>query len=452
MARTADVLICGAGFAGVSLAYDLAVRRGVRNVMLVDERKPLTLTSNKGTEGYRNWFPGPGDAMVGLVSRSIDLLEQLADTSGDAFDFNRRGYVMITADPGRTAAILEAASQISALGAGPVRRHPGPAGYVPSPRDGYAGVESGADLIEDPERIRTLFPCVAPDAAVMLHVRRAGYMDARRLGAWLLDRIREGGVTVLQDRVEGFRVAGGRVTTAVLASGERIDTGRVALAAGPHLKQVARMLGLDLPVFCELHAKLAFEDSEGVVPRDLPMTLWDDPIEIPWTAEERARLEREPDARALLEPLPRGIHVRPRGPGRELLLIWTYDAKPSPPTWPLRYAPHYAEVLMRGAARMIPGLRAYVGRADTGVVDGGYYCKTSENRPLLGPLPVEGAFVIGALSGFGVMTSQASAELVGAHMTGEALPPYADAFRLTRYEDPAYMREIESYSGWSGQL
>jgi len=52
--RKADVVICGAGMAGISAAYHLAVKRGVRNVVLVDERDPLTLTSDKGTEAYRN--------------------------------------------------------------------------------------------------------------------------------------------------------------------------------------------------------------------------------------------------------------------------------------------------------------------------------------------------------------------------------------------------------------
>ena len=101
---------------------------------------------------------------------------------------------------------------------------------------------------------------------------------------------------------------------------------------------------------------------------------------------------------------------------------------------------------------MIPGLRTYIGRADRGIVDGGYYCKTRENRPLLGPLPVDGAFVIGALSGYGIMASQAAAELVGAHMTGSTLPTYAKAFLPSRYDDPDYLEQLDAYSGWSGQL
>ena len=98
---SAAVVICGAGIAGVATAYHLAVRRGVRGVVLVDERPPLTLTSDKSAECYRNWWPGPGDAMVAVMNRSIDLLEELARESGNVFRMNRRGYLFATADPAR---------------------------------------------------------------------------------------------------------------------------------------------------------------------------------------------------------------------------------------------------------------------------------------------------------------------------------------------------------------
>jgi glycine/D-amino acid oxidase-like deaminating enzyme len=71
----ADVVICGAGIAGISAAYHLSVRHGMKNVLLVDEGAPLSLTSDKSTECYRNFWPGPGDAMVSLMNRSIDIME-----------------------------------------------------------------------------------------------------------------------------------------------------------------------------------------------------------------------------------------------------------------------------------------------------------------------------------------------------------------------------------------
>ena len=76
-------VICGAGIAGISAAYHLAVHHGVRDLILVEERDPLSLTSDKSTECYRNWWPGPGDAMVRLMNRSIDIMEDLARERGN---------------------------------------------------------------------------------------------------------------------------------------------------------------------------------------------------------------------------------------------------------------------------------------------------------------------------------------------------------------------------------
>lgn len=85
------------------------------------------------------------------------------------------------------------------------------------------------------------------------------------------------------------------------------------------------------------------------------------------------------------------------------------------------------------------------------IVDGGYYTKTIENRPLAGPMQTKGAFVAGALSGFGIMASCGIAELVAAHITEAPLPNHAAAFMLDRYEDPAYQRELETLTE-TGQL
>src|SRR5712664_2621957 len=122
-AQTAEIVICGAGIAGIATAYHLAVRRGVQGIVLVDERPPLSLTSDKSAECYRNWWPGPGHDMVQLMNRSIDLLEELARESGNLFRMNRRGYLFATADPARVPALMRRAAEAEKLGSGPVRVH-----------------------------------------------------------------------------------------------------------------------------------------------------------------------------------------------------------------------------------------------------------------------------------------------------------------------------------------
>ena len=135
-----EVVICGAGIAGVAAAYFLSVRHGVKDIVLVDERSPLSLTSDKSTECYRNWWPGPGDSMVGLMNRSIDLLEEIADESANRINLNRRGYLFATAEEERIEQLMAAGEEAGELGAGELRCHEHSSGhYQPSAASSFSG-------------------------------------------------------------------------------------------------------------------------------------------------------------------------------------------------------------------------------------------------------------------------------------------------------------------------
>lgn len=214
------------------------------------------------------------------------------------------------------------------------------------------------------------------------------------------------------------------------------------------------MLDLELPLFHELHAKLTLRDTRRAVSRAIPFLIWNDPVVLPWSDAERGAMLHSEDALRLLSPFPGGIHIRAVDGtyGDELYIIWTYDVEPREYVWPPRFDPHYGEVAIRGAARMLPAMSAYFGSGAQGVVDGGYYCKTRENRPLVGPLPVEGAYVLGALSGFGIMAAHAGADLLAAHLTGGELPEYAKWFLPSRYEDASYCKDVDRWGAQVGQL
>ncbi len=451
------MVICGAGIAGVAAAYHIAVRRGLGPVVLVDERPPLTLTSDKSTECYRNWWPGPGDAMVSVMNRSIDLLEELARECGNAFRLNRRGYLFATADPDRVPTFLGAAAEAETLGAGPLRVHrAADSDYQPAEPEGFESPLTGADVITEPTLVRRHFPYLAADTVAVLHARRCGWFSGQGLGMHLLERARDKGVRLVEGQVVRIEAAGGRVTgvdVATPAGTERLATPRVVLAAGPFLPRVAALLDVRLPVFSERHAKVAFGDALGAMPRWAPLTLWADPYRIPWPAEVRDELAAFPGHQGLLDLLPAGAHARPEGAGESpwVLGIWTYDVAPVEPTFPVEMDPWYAEIVLRGLGRMIPAMAPYAERLPRCVVDGGYYTKTQENRFLAGPLPVEGAYVLGALSGYGLMASNGAADLVADYVAERPLPAYAPAFRLERYADPAYAARLDGW-GETGQL
>jgi sarcosine oxidase subunit beta len=416
MTRVAQVVIVGAGIAGVSAAYHLAVRHGVEGIAIVDPRPPLTLTSDKSTECYRNWWP---DApMVGLMNRSIDILEELS-TETD-FGLNRNGYLFVTANLDRLRALTGQAEEVSGFGA-------------------------DADVLGASE-LSSRFGFLTENAVGALMVPRAGWFRVRDLGSWMLDRSRDAGARLVPAEVtsiERDRVG--------LSDGGSIVAPTVVIAAGPMSREVAAMAGVDLPLFSELHRKVAFKDHLGVIPRDAPMTIWSDDQTIPWSEEERAELDSM-GRHDVLGRMPMYCHFRPEGGADSpwILALWEYEGGTMEPRWPLRDDPLYPEVVIRGLNTMIPGLDVYRDRLPESHVDGGYYTKTSENKPLIGPTDVGGIHLLVGLSGFGVMASSGAADLLARHITGAELPDYADAFSVGRYDDPDYLDRIRAAD--TGQL
>lgn len=461
MPRTSDVVICGAGIAGIACAHALATR-GITNVTLVDERSPLTLTSDKSTEAYRNWWPGPDDAMVRFMNRSIDLLEQWADASDDRFLLNRRGYVYATASATRAQQFADEAARASAQGAGDVRTYrslAAAASYLPSAHAGYRDHPTGADLFTDHDAIRAHFPWLAENIVAVLHARRCGWMSGQQLGMWLLEEAKALGVTLLSGRVTGVDMSAGAVAGVRVATSdgtnEVIATRAFVNCAGPFAKEVAAMTGVALPLFSEMHLKVAFEDTLGVVDRNTGLVILDDAQQLDWSDDERADFASDDATRWLTEPLPAGIHLRPEGyrQNQTVLMLWDYHSthRYETATLPLDEDPFYAEVVMRGMVKLAPGLVQYVDRLPPVYIDGGYYTKTEENRPLIGPTGVDGAYVNAALSGYGLMAAPAAGELIAQLVSGGTPPSYHRAFRLDRYDDPAYRAMLASW-GSTGQL
>lgn len=448
--ENAEIVICGAGIAGVSAAFHLSVRCGVRGVVLVDERPPLTLTSDKSTECYRNWWPGPGDAMVALTNHSIDLLEQLARETDNAFLMNRRGYLFAAAENGD--ALAAAATETSSLGAGPLRTND--TDYIPAPPQGFEGLPEGIDLFQDQSQIQKHFPYLPDQTTTVAHARRCGWLSAQQLGMTMLSQAREAGVTLLRGEVTNVNTTGGRingVTVETASNTTNIATPKFVNAAGPFGPDVAKLCGLELPVTLEGHVKISFSDPRTAVPRNAPLVIWNDPVRLPWSAEEREALAATSETQRLLEPYVAGVHGRPDGAGDTVLLYWTYEDGSSEPIFPIPHDPNYPEITLRGMSAVIPRLAEYFEQMPKPYIDGGYYAKTAENRPLIGPLPLEGAYICGAFSGFGIMTSMAAGDLLAAHITDAPLPDYAPSFLLSRYDDPDYQRAFADATA-SGQL
>jgi sarcosine oxidase, subunit beta len=453
----AQVVICGAGIAGIATAYFLAVKSNVQNVVLLERDTPLAMTSDKSTECYRNWWGGIDNAMVGLMNRSIDWLEVIANETNNQIHLNRRGYVYATSDSNQIPKMREAAEIAERNGAGILRIHDSSSSnYTPSSPHGFTDGLDGTDLILEPEMIRKHFPELDENVIAVLHARRCGWFSAQQLGMYLLEKAKEHGVRYIRGEVTGVNVLEGAVEgVQVTRDGEafRISTPTFVNAAGPLQNQVAKLLGLNLPIINERHAKLYFNDHLGIIPRNAPMLINLDVVHLPWSSEEREVLESDESTRWLLGSFGSGAHCRPEGgdSSSNVLILCNYHTEPTEPSFPIIHDPEAPEIALRAMSVLVPGLKRYFDHTPKPVMDGGYYTKTRENRPLIGELSVEGAYIIGAMGGFGLMAACGAGELLTAHITKAPLPDYARAFLPSRYEDPEYLRLLETW-GDVGQL
>ena len=455
MTTTTDIVICGAGIAGVSTAYQLAVKHQVKNIILVDPLPPLTMTSDKSTECYRNWWPGPGNDMVRLMNRSIDLIDQLHQEAPGRLPMNRRGYVYASADPHTAEKMVADAKENSGLGVGPLRIHRGSPDdpiYTPFSEHSIFDAPEGIDILLDANLIHKHFPHLTEKTVAVLHARRCGWFSAQQFGMYMLEKAKESGVQLINGRVEDVSVENNKVT-AVRIKGkdgaQRVSTRAFVNAAGPLQKNVGQMMNVDIPVFTELHLKVAFNDPQQIIPRDMPLTIWNDPVRLSWSDEEREFLAESEDTRWLLEEMPAGVHGRAES--ESCLLQWDYRTHVTEPVFPIPVDEMFPEIALRGMVNVIPGLAVYLDKLPRPSVDGGYYTRTQENRPLIGPLPIDGAYMLGGVGGFGMQIACGASDLLAAHITNSELPDYAPAFLFTRYQDPDYKKLLDNW-GASGQI
>jgi len=448
--RTTAVAVIGAGISGISTAYCLAIGHGISDVILVDAGQPMAFTSAQSGDNYRNWWPHP--AMAAFTNRSIDLMERIARRTGNRIDMTRRGYAAAT----RETDIDDLVEQLQFGFGDPAGRSlrvhsaaKAPAYRPPRSRD-WNDAPEGVDILRNEHLIQEAFPSFDPAVRTVVHIRRAGDIDGHQLGSYMLEVFRNAGGQRVTGVVEGIEDRNRYVLDIRGDDGiARIEAEKVVNAAGPFAPRIAAMLGVNLPVHNTLQQKLAFEDTARAIPRDMPFSIDLDRQTIDWTDDEREMLHEDPELGRFAGEMPGAIHCRPDGGdhGTQVKLGWAFNERTAVPEWNPRLDAHFPEIVLRGASRLNPSLKHYLGKLPRRLHHyGGWYTMTGENWPLIGPMGPEGAFMNCALSGFGTMAACAGGELCAAWIAGAPLPDYAKEFSLRRYEDADLMARLSSSS------
>jgi sarcosine oxidase subunit beta len=342
-----DVIVIGGGVVGTSIAYHLS-RRGVG--VLVLERDTLGAGSTgKNAGGVRLQFST--EINVRLSQRSLERFERFADEMGVDPSFRQVGYLFLITERPDVEPFERSLELWARLG-------------VPARRLTVAEVNA-------------IFPQVrADDVLFATFCPKDGYLDPTSLLNGYAARARAHGARFREDaRVAGIDVADGRVA-AVRVGSERIPCGTVVNAAGAWSGEIARLVGIDLPVRPLRRHIFVTERVPGFEG------------EFPLTVEFATGLYMHRESGGVLLGM-----ADPRdGPGFNESVNWEF----------------LPDVVERALSRLPVLVRASIRSGWAGL-----YEDTPDKHPVIGPLgEIDGFLCAAGFSGHGVMHAPATGELI----------------------------------------
>jgi len=369
------VVIVGGGVIGVSLAYHLAAR-GHTDVVVLERGQLGEGTTAKATGGIRQQFTSEINAR--LVRRSVDLFTRFREETGQPFDFRQHGYAFLLQRSEDVSAFTNAVEMQNRLD-------------IPS-------------RLLSPDEIQDVFPGVRTDdlagatycptdgSAAPQDAVNGYAAAARRLGV----EIRR------QTTVTGFHRDATGCGLSVKTSSGTLEAGVVALTPGPQAREVARLLGYDLPV--APHRRQAFAAKAG-----------------PWVTSELP----------LTVDLTSGAYVHPEGVGR--LIIGGNDRNvpegiDTSVDWSL------TEPLIEALMHRFPAM------TDVEVTRGwaGLREMTPDDHAIAGPLDeARSVWALAGFSGHGFMQAPAIGEAVADLMTRGVSAIDLTPLRASRFDDGA---------------
>lgn len=347
----ADVVVVGCGVIGASVAYHLARRQsGLRVLVLEREKAPCTGSTPLSAGGIRQQFTTATN--IELSKRSVRFYETMAQELECHFEFEQHGYLFVTADPATGARFRENVAL-------------------------QRSFEVPVDVLE-PVEIASRWPHVRTDDLVCgTFCPTDGYADPYEatMGFYAATK-RLGGVEFrFATPVARIEAQGERVSV-VHTSHSQIETRWVVDCAGPWLREVGAMAGLEL----EAHpVRRCLWNTEPFpqIAKKIPLTI----------------------------DMDTGFYTRSESGG---LMLGLANAD-EPPGFNFVLDDDWLPVVIEKALHRIPCLE------QAGINRGwaGHYSTTPDHLPILGEVPWLRGFVsAGGFSGHGFMHAPATGQLV----------------------------------------
>ncbi len=352
----ASIAIVGGGITGCALAYELAVR-GMTDILVLEKDYLTAGATGRCGAGIRQQWGLPMN--IRLSRASCRILETLPDALEypEGIEFKQGGYLILGYGEDQMRQFAENVQLQNRLG-------------VPSRLLTPEEAKEIVPHLSDRGLLGATF-CPEDGHANPFHTTHAYARAARRLGVRFALGVRVTGIDAQGDQIRGICTDKGYVHTPIVFN-----------AAGSYSNHVARMVGVDLPVYTERHQILATE----------PVERMQDPMVVSF--KHHTYCQQVPHGSFLMG---RGDADEPRGIDMES--SWLFLE---------RMATTMAEILPLLARLRV--VRQW---------SGGYNI-SPDGQPILGTIPgLEGYWMAVAYSGHGFMVAPMATRVLAQMITGE---------------------------------
>jgi sarcosine oxidase subunit beta len=359
----ADVVVVGGGVVGTSIAFHLA-EAGV-DVCLLERGQLAGGSTSRAAGGFRAQFSDALNVAIGL--RSIEAFRRFGERPGAEIDLRQVGYLFL----------LDRADDVSAFEAGvALQNELGVPSRFVSLREAaklcpLAGLEDVLAATFSP-----LDGHASPEAVTQ------GYASSARA---------HGATIVTGCSVDAIELSGCEISRVETSRGG-IETSAVVCAAGVWSPEIARLVGVELPVVPYLR-EVGFTGPTPGLPEGIPLTV----------------------------DFSSGLYFHREGPG----LLFGMADREQPPGLDVATDPAWLERVMEVAERRCPSL------LDMGIAGGwkGYYEVTPDHNALVGELAEVSRFLYATgFSGHGFLQGPAMGEIVRDLVLGRK--PFVDVAPL----------------------
>jgi sarcosine oxidase subunit beta len=350
--HTADVVIIGGGIVGSSIAWHLT-HAGCKNVLVIErESSQGKGSTGKSMGGVRAQFSTPVNIQMSLYS--IPFYARFEEVVGHPADYRPQGYLFLATKDSHLAYLRNNFERQKQLGLTTARLLPA-------------------------EEIRAMLPQLRSDDVLGgSFCSTDGFVDPYSvMNGFMAAAVEHGATLWKKTEVTGIDPDGQGAFIVQTASGP-LSTRTVVNAAGAWAAQIAKFVGIDLPVE-PLRRMLVPSEPFSDFPHTSPMVI----------------------------DMSTGFHFRPEGRG--FLLAWN-DPEETP-GYKTDFEPSFIEKILNHAADRVPAfenLAVNPKRAWAGL-----YEMTPDHHCILGAVAtVPGFFLANGFSGHGVMHSPATGKIL----------------------------------------